>query len=131
MGLAERRVAKEFQDRHFPQWQQKIDRALGRALPLEIDWNSLQLVDESALYHEAWPKVYFEPLVLALEAIAVDALGREALAQGVKRIVIRHSGTKEMSFTAGTLLIDLPPTTNIDDVRERERELTRALERGL
>ncbi len=131
MGLAERRAAKEFQDQVFPEWKQKIDAGAGRSIPLEIDWDSLQTPDESPLYREAWPKVYFEPLADALKAITVDDLGREAVRQKLQAITIRHSGNKGVSFASGHLVIDYPPTTNIDYSKERQQEIQQVLERGL
>ncbi|HLJ00519.1 MAG TPA: hypothetical protein VKT76_12440 [Bradyrhizobium sp.] len=131
MGLAERRAAKEFQDQIYPQWKEKLDAAAGRAIPVEIDWEALQAPDESHLYGEAWAKVYFEPLVGALRAIASDDLGRDAVRDGLHKIVIRHSGDKGIVFVGGALVIDLPPTTNIDDVRERQHDIQLLLERGL
>jgi hypothetical protein len=76
MGLAERRVAKEFQDQNYPSLKADIDAAAGQAIPVEIDWDSLQSTDEAQLYKEAWPKVYFEPLAAAIKAIAADDIGK-------------------------------------------------------
>jgi hypothetical protein len=131
MGLAERRVAKEFRDQIFPQWKQKIDTAAGWSVPVEIDWDSLQSPNESQLYRDAWPQVYFEPLVDALKEITVDDLGREAVRDKLQTIMIRHSGNKGGSFSGGRLMIDFPPTTNIDYGKERQQGIQQALELGL
>jgi hypothetical protein len=131
MGLVERRAAKAFQDDAFPALQRRIEAACGHAVALEIDWPSLQMVDCGPLYAEAWPKVYFEPLIAALEAVAIDDLGREALAEGLRTIRIRDSGTSNVGIAAGTLTIDYGAVANLDDGDQRRREIQTVLERNL
>lgn len=131
MGLAERRAAKEFQDKHYPQLKQKIDAAAGQPVMVEVDWDSLQLSDASQLYNVAWPKVYFEPLAEALKKIAADDLGRQALKEKLGKIIVRNSGHKGATFAGGELIIDYEPITNIDYPKERQRDIENALEAGL
>lgn len=139
MGLAERRVAKEFQDTAFPQWKQKIDAALGFDVPVEIDWTSLQLEGESHLYAECWPKVFFEPLVDALANVARDDMGKEALKGSLKKITIKHNpdvyygddGYGYATWDAGTLAIQHAAHTNVDNVADRTKGIVTALEKNL
>jgi|SRR5579872_197035 len=131
MGLSERRAAKEFQERQFPDLQAKLHAAAGTAVALTVEWDALQTDDEAHLYEEAWREVYFTPLIGALAAITIDDLGRDAVRAKLRQIAIRNSGTRVIAFLGGMLMLDLPPTTNIGDVKQRQAEIQRVLEQGL
>lgn len=137
MGLAERRAVKDFQDNVFPGWHKKINDAAGIQVLLEIDWESLGIAEETHLYNECWPKVYFVPLVDALTEIARDDIGKEALREGLKKITIKHNpdvyygDTGYASFKAGVLSLEHAAHTNVDQVEDRTKGLRAALEKGL
>ncbi|HLY56841.1 MAG TPA: hypothetical protein VKS60_14860 [Stellaceae bacterium] len=131
MGLLERRAAKAFQDDVYPALQQRIEAAAGHPVAVEIDWESLQTPDSAPLFAEAWSKVFFEPLIAALEGVAIDDLGRQALADGLKSIRILDSGTMRVALDAGELIVDYPATANLADGEERRQEIQKTLERGL
>lgn len=136
MGLAERRATKEFRDNRYPAIEASIRSAAGFEVPIDIDWDSLAKEDYASSYDEFWPKVYFEPLIAALQSITRDDLGREALAAGLSRIVIRntsgyYSPSSAISFEGKTLTIDHDPASNVDDVKDRTDHLIRTLEKGL
>jgi hypothetical protein len=135
MGLAERRAIKHFQDTQLPVLEKAIDDAAGFEVPLETDWNALAVDDYTHMYDEAFAKVYFQPIALALAEVAQDDMGREALKSGLKRIAIRNSADKygddAISFEDGVLTIDHHPVTNIDDIEPRKRTIVRLLEKAL
>jgi hypothetical protein len=136
MGLAERRAAKEFRDKHYPALEAEIRAAAGFDLALEIDWDSLSKEDYANMYAESWPKVYFQPLIESLRSITRDDLGREALTAGLTRVVIRntsgfYSPYSAITFEDKVLTIDHDPVTNIDDVKDRTDHMTQILEKGL
>lgn len=131
MGLAERRGVKNFEDNKYPELKRRLDEAAGFEVSLEVDWSSLGVEDYAHLYDEAFTKVYFEPLIAAFQAITVDDMGREALRDGLKKVVIRDTGSKELSFENGTLTVDHHPVSNIDYWEERRDTLQKALEKGL
>jgi hypothetical protein len=136
MGLAERRAAKAFETTHFPRLKAEIDGAAGFEVPVEVAWDQLSEEGYAHLYDEAWPKVYFTPLVEALRAITVDDLGREALRAGLTRIVIKnvggyYYGETAVSFEGGVLTIDHKPCTNIDYGDERRQAIQKLLESKL
>lgn len=114
MGLAEGRVSKAFETQNFPAFKAQIDQAAGFDVPMVVEWASLAEEGYDHLYGVAFPKVYFEPIIEALKVVAIDDLGREALRDGLKSIHVRHSGNTELSFIAGTLLVDHAPASNID-----------------
>ena len=131
MGLAERRGVKQFQDNRFPQFKTEIDEAAGFPVDLQVAWDTLAAEDYAHLYDEAFPKVYFTPLVEALRAITIDEMGKQALREGLKKVVVRYSGNYEISFAGGTLTLDHHPVSNLDDVNDRKNELQKVLEKGL
>jgi hypothetical protein len=136
MGLAERRAVKEFQDQQFPNWQQKVQTAAGFEVPIEVKWDTLMIEDQAALCLECWPEVYFEPLVSALQQVTRDDLGREALRDGLKKIVVQnvadvYYGDRWAMFEAGVLTLDHLPTTNIGNQDERKDGVVTVLEKGL
>ena len=138
MGLAERRGLKDFQENHFPKWQTKIDEAAQMDVLLEVDWASLAIEDESHLYVENWPLVYFEPLLNALKSVARDDLGRQALAEGLKKVTITHdpevySGDTGLyaTFQDGVLALRHAAHTNVDNVKDRTEGIVTALEKSL
>jgi hypothetical protein len=136
MGLAERRAAKEFETKRFPQFKKDIDEAAGFEVPVVVHWDTLAKEGESHLYDESWPKVFFEPLIAALKAITVDDMGKEALKAGLKKIEIQNRsgayyGDRMATFEGGTLLLDHEPHTNVGDVDDRIKGIQKLLESKL
>jgi len=135
MGLAERRSIQNFKDKHFPAIQEDIDKVAGFAVQMEIQWDTL-CAEGRAEYTAEWlPKVYFTPLRDAFAAVACDALGKEALAAGLKKVEICNKseqyGRDAFKFESGVLSIDHRSDVNIDDVEERTKHLQQLLESKL
>jgi hypothetical protein len=138
MGLAERRAIKDFQDNVLPGWHKKINDAAGIEVPLEIDWESLGIEDETHLYNECWPKVFFVPLVEAFKSVARDDMGKEALREGLKKVIVKHNpdvysgdtGSYAI-FKAGVLALEHAAHSNVDYVDDRVKGISVALEKGL
>ena len=131
MGLAERRALRAFQDERYPALKQELDAAAHKNVLLEVDWDSLAAEDYSESYAEFFHKIYFLPLTDAFKAIAFDQMGQEALASGLKKVVIRNSGQSEASFQDGILLLDLSPISNVDYWEDRKNAWQKLLEKGL
>jgi hypothetical protein len=136
VGLAERRAAKEFQTDELPKLQTQLDEAAGFSVPLEIHWDTLSADGESRLYKESWTVVYFEPLIAALKDVTRDDMGREALKEGLRRIVIQNNDGNGNSdywarFEGNTLTLDHHPTENAGDTQGRTTRLIQVLESGL
>jgi hypothetical protein len=134
MGLAERRAIKSFADNQWPALQTAIHAAAGSAIPVEVHWDSLATADYAHLYEESLPKLYFIPLIDALKRIAIDDMGREALATSVKKIVIQNKKPDYSSYWAefkdGVLTLD-HQFTNVDYHKEREDLVVQVLEKAL
>jgi hypothetical protein len=135
MGLAERRGVERFKNDVYPGWKSRIDEAAGFEVPIEVAWEELAVADYADSYADFFPKVYFQPLLDALSAVAADDMGKSALRGGLSKIVIRNTGeffsVAGISFADGVLTFDHKPHTNIDYGEERAKGLQRALEAGL
>lgn len=136
MGLAERRAIKEFQDKSLPALRAEIEKVAGKPLELDIQWEQLAREDYADIYADSWRKVYFQPLITALKSIARDELGKEALREGLNKVVFcntRGSSSAEsaISFSAGELTIDHEPCTNVDYVEERANHIIKIVEKSL
>lgn len=134
MGLAERRAAKEYQTTVFPEMKKRIDEAAGFEVPMEIDWDRLAQPNDAHLYNEYWTGIYFEPLIRGFQTICSDDLGREALKEGLKKVVITNSGEtydeRAFSFEGGVLAID-HKMTNLDHLDIRTDRVVKLLEQAL
>jgi hypothetical protein len=135
MGLAERRMIKDFQDKQLAKFEGEIHKLAGSAVPLEISWD--QLMEEGSLSYceEAWIEIFFKPTIDGLRQIGRDEMGKEAIKAGLKKIEFRNSKDTSnpdsaISFTAGTLTID-HRLANVGDTAERTKTLVRVLEKGL
>jgi hypothetical protein len=140
LGLADRRALKEYQEKAYPKEKKKINEAAGFDLAVEIDWNSVATPGEGSSYNEAdyWTKIYFRPLTAALRAIAVDDIGKTALEEKLKKVVIHctpdapaNNYSAGLRFEDGTLTIDWRQYTNAGDVNERTEAIQNLLEAEL
>jgi hypothetical protein len=135
MGLAERRAVEQFKNNDYPSWKAKIDQAAGFDVPVEVAWQELAAEDYASSYASFFPKVYFRPLVDALTGITVDDLGKDAIRDGLRKIVVRNTGqfssTRGFTFDDGVLTVDHLPHTNVDDSAERAKGLQQMLESAL
>ncbi|WP_157876553.1 hypothetical protein [Streptomyces graminilatus] len=135
MGLAERRSVERFKNDDYPGWKSRIDEAAGFEVPIEVEWQELAVADYADSYAEYFPQVYFQPLVDALSAVGVDDMGKDALREGVSKVVIKNSGTffspSGISFADGVLTFDHMSESNTHHGEERTKRLQDVLESGL
>ncbi len=134
MGLAEKREVESFKTSKADGYIAAINEAAGNSIPVDIDWDSLAENGQSKHYADAFPKLYFEPLITALKKIGADQMGKDALKEGLKRIVMKNSGQyfneHGLTFDNGTLTIDLK-IANVDAVSDREKNLQTLIEKKL
>ncbi|MHA7060036.1 hypothetical protein ACWGOQ_0022605 [Aquimarina sp. M1] len=50
MGLAEKRIAKQFQETNYPELTKEINEIAGKSFDYEVDWNSLTKDGYSQFY---------------------------------------------------------------------------------
>ncbi|NVJ01678.1 hypothetical protein HV824_26655 [Myxococcus sp. AM009] len=135
MGLAERRIVKDFETNIFPDLKKQIDEAAGFDVPVEVKWDTLTKSDQySGAWVASWPKIYFQPIINAFKNICVDDMGKEALAGGLKKVIIQDAKDSYSSdwaiFEGGTLTLD-HQFCNADDVDDRTHTLQKTLEKAL
>ncbi len=136
MGLAERRITKEFQENEFQQFLKELKEVVGKDLEVDVDWGTLQVDGMSHLYQKSWPQVYFQPLLTALKSICQDDMGKEAIADELTKVVIKNeegisSESRWSTFADNTLVLDHKPTTNVHHVEARAKKLQTLLENSL
>lgn len=103
MGLNERRKIKELQDTTFPARVKEIEEICGKAIPYEVDWESLADDAEALNFID---NLSCHRLNMALRTICIDDMGREAVRERLKLIKLRNVKDKSamrMSFDAGVL----------------------------
>lgn len=135
MGLAERRSVERFKNEDYPGWKSRIDEAAGFEVPIEVAWEELAVPDYADQYAEYFPAVYFQPLLDALGAIGADDMGKQALREGVTKVVVRNSdeyfSPSGITFADGVLVFDHKSDTNTHHTEERTKVLQTLLENGL
>jgi hypothetical protein len=93
MGLAERRLAEQIKTEQVPQFLDNLQAAMSFAPEVEIDWASFMAYNEYPL--NRMQSNVFATLVEAMSRIGQDAMGREALAESIHKIVIKNAATRE------------------------------------
>jgi hypothetical protein len=136
MGLAERRAVKAFQDGSYQTLTSEINTIAGYPIEFEVNWDTLALEEQTHLYEEGFTKVYFTPLINALKEITIDDMGKEALKESLKKVVIKNEGgyysaSSAYSFDGGVLTIDHEPFSNIDYIADRSEGLSKLLMKNL
>lgn len=136
MGLSERRAVKTFQDGSYVTLTNEINTLAGYPIEFEVNWDTLALDEQTHLYEEGFTKVYFVPLINAIKEITNDDMGKEALKEAFKKVVIKNEGgyysaSSAYSFDGGVLTIDHEPFSNIDYFTERSEALTKLLMKNL
>ena len=136
MGLLEKRALKTFQDDNYPKLTGEINTLAGYSIEFDVNWATLALDEYAHIYEESFPKVYFIPLINAVKEISADEMGKEALKETLKKVVIKNEGgnvygSNAYSFNEGVLTIDHQPFSNIDNITERSMELSKLLMKNL
>jgi hypothetical protein len=135
MGLAERRSAERFKNEDYPGWKSRIDEAAGFEITIDVAWDELAVPDYADSYAEYFPAVYFQPLLDALGAIGADDMGKDALREGVSKVVVKNSGQyfspTGFTFADGVLTLDHMSDSNTHHVEERTKAIQALLEAGL
>ena len=103
MGLNERRKIKELQDVTFPGRVKEIEEICGKAIPYEVDWNSLSDDAEGLNFID---NLSCHRLNMALRVICQDEMGKQAVRDGLRLVKLKNVRDKpamKMSFEGGVL----------------------------
>ena len=136
MGLLEKRAAKAFQDDSYQKLTGEINTLVGSPIEFEVNWDTLALEEYTHMYDEGFSKVYFTPLINAIKEITLDDMGKEALKEVLKKVIIKNEGgiyyaSGAYSFNSGVLTINHEPFSNINDITERSEALGKLLMKNL
>src|SRR5450432_2268586 len=97
MGLQERRKIEELKTTTFPALVKEIEEICGKAIPYEVDWDSLASDLEGLNFID---NLSCHRLNMALRVICQDDMGKEAVRDGLKKIKLGNVKTPaEMSMT--------------------------------
>lgn len=103
MGLAERRKIKELTDTVLPEREKELLEITGSPIRYEIDWASLENDAEGLNFLD---NCSCHRLNMALRVICTDALGKEAVADGLKLVKLANAATPaqmKIDFSNGVL----------------------------
>lgn len=136
MGLLEKRAVKAFQDGSYQTLTNEINTLAGYPLEFEVNWDNLAVEEYTHMYDEGFTKVYFTPLINAIKEITVDDMGKEALKETLKKVIIKNEGgiyyvSDAYKFEGGTLTINHEPFSNIDNITERSEGLAKLLMKNM
>ena len=130
MGLNERRKMKELQDVTFPERVKEIAEICGAPIPYEVDWESLtddltglNFIDNASCHR----------LNMALRVICGDALGREAVGDGLKTVKLVNVPARDqmkIAFGGGVLEMRCAYALRTDGMYS-DNEIREVLMKGL
>lgn len=90
MGLEERRKIKELKEVAIPERERELKEITGADICYEVDWESFDLEALNFLDNLSCFRV-----AMAMRVVCSDELGKEAVAEGVKRIRLKNAKTVE------------------------------------
>jgi hypothetical protein len=103
MGLNETRKMKELRETTIPSRSKEIEEICGKAIPYDIDWQSLANDMEGLNFLD---NLSCHRINMALRVICQDDLGKEAVREGIKSIRLKNvksKGEMKMTFEGGVL----------------------------
>jgi hypothetical protein len=103
MGLQERRKIKELQESILPSRSKEIEEICGRAIPYEVDWDSLADNMEGLNFLD---NLSCHRVNMALRMVCTDDLSRDAVANGLRLIKLKNVADRnsmKMTFENGVL----------------------------
>lgn len=140
-SLAERRAIAAYEQGTYAAQLKDIQTAAGFAVPLEVNWNSIALPDQADAYasEDFWTNVFFVPLKQALSSVTADAMGKQALQEKLKKIVVHFDEATApasdyvagVNFKEGVLTLNFRPYTNSGDTEARAKAIQSTLEAAL
>ena len=87
MGLAERQAMAQFKEGYLPEFQLKLNEAIGKPVEIAIDETSFSTVDGIRYLSTS----FFDRFVTDIQAICQDKLGKEALQEAIKKVQISYT----------------------------------------
>ncbi|MGU3575497.1 hypothetical protein ACLBWZ_08185 [Brucellaceae bacterium C25G] len=138
LGLAERRAVAAYTTDVWPKYEKEIQDLAGFPVVIKLDMNSLAMpgLADSYASDDYLRKPIIDPVLQAIGTITATDIGRTALKDGLKSIVIHYdeatapaSNYKNgLKMEDGVLTINWKPYTNVDDVEPRALALISVIE---
>ncbi len=103
MGLQERRAMQTAEESWLPKRTQELEQISGASIAYEIDWSTFDGDTKAIEWLEHNGP---QQISMALRGICGDALGKEAVAEGLTKVVIENvpeGDAKEVAFESGIL----------------------------
>ncbi|MCB0391275.1 MAG: hypothetical protein KDD58_08290 [Bdellovibrionales bacterium] len=97
MSLEVKRAIKNFEDNLFASCRDQIVSKFGYDIEIDFNWDSFQNKDSIAMLEHG----FFGKFLDDMENICSDDLGKEALKNGLTKIVVAE-GTKDVKFDKET-----------------------------
>ncbi len=130
MGLNERRKIKELQDETFPGRVKEIEEICGKAIPYEVDWDSLADDAEALNFID---NISCHRLNMALRVICQDDMGKSAVRDGLKLIKLKNvkdKAARHIQFQDGLLEMHCPYALRTEGMFS-DTEIRQLLEKNL
>lgn len=130
MGLNERRKMAELRDVTFPARVQEIEEICGKAIPYEVDWNSMADDAEALRFID---NISCHRLNMALRVICQDAMGKEAVCERLSKVKlanVKDVPEMKIAFADGVLEMRCAYALGAGGMIS-DNEIRQVLERGL
>jgi hypothetical protein len=137
----DRQAVQAYQQSIFPAQRAAIHKAAGVEIPIDVRWDAIARPDEGESYSEEnyWTNIYFVPLAQALSQVTSNSLGKQAVRDKLKRIVVTFDKATApistygdgVTFENGILTLNFAPFTNPMDITERAQAIRKKLEAKL
>jgi hypothetical protein len=136
MGIIDDRSLKAYREFAYPRWKEKLEIYLGFPLVLEVQWETLVSPNAPNWYFTHLTEIFFLPLSYAIETFAYDDLGRGAIRNSLKSVVIKNTTENSdfynmVDFKDGVLSIDHLTDVNIQETYQRAEAILQCLEKNL
>lgn len=138
LGLAERRSIAAYATDIWPKYETEIQQLAGFPVAITLDTNSIALPGLADFYasDDYLRKPIIDPILQMIGTITATEMGRTALKDGLRSIVIRYDEQSAPSsnykdgvhMEDGMLTINWKPYTNVDDVEARASAILSVIE---
>lgn len=138
LSLNQRRAAESFKSSYYNNWENEVKVLLGDKVNVEVNWDTLFTLTEDGSAQDVanyWPTIYFNPLKEALESVCSDAMGKEALAAKLTKIIVsgetETNDSNTATFADGVFTINQLPYSEGENPSSRVTMWKDKLEAGL
>jgi hypothetical protein len=138
LNLTQRRTLQSFEQKQFADWKAELTKVLGFDVPVETKWDGLfqgadNMSDDTII--ECWTENYLTVSVGAFKGIVADDMGRQAIKDGLKKIILDSetdtTNTSNSTFKDGVFHLKHKSLSYSDSVATRIKAFQAIIEKGL